>query len=646
MPGELPSAKLGEQAPTGQIAQLAPADVAVYLGCAGGGSLANLAIKPFGAQQLGAISAVYKNGPLCAEGGYIANKTPVQCVCVQLPATSVNAVASAITTSGTGTELAQLGAIGGTISDGFDVVVQITTGGTVGTSYAYEVSLDGGVTFGTPISVTTSLSMAITGTLNGVSIATGITLALTTAYTFVLGDTIAFWTKPASASILTTTITRVAGSTSTLVFSGTPADEYEILVQFLTGGTEGAGNTITFWVSLDGGLTFGQVQQLATAGTYLIPDGAGSTGVTLTVGSGTISAGDTVAAKTTAPVYAFADVQTAMNAVRNWSGVWSFFFLTGRSTRAMRDSVEALMQTYAASGRYTWSCQSARDRIAGETVTTGSTSYGNVGGDLAWSGRVIAEWATSIGDRTPSCAGSMRVTSPMPGARQNRRTVALGYIGRTISISPDRDPGDRTLPNEGALSADALITIPTSGIIAPANPGALIEHDARVNPSLYQQGFNIVRTWFGETGLAPGIYPAGGNLMSAATAIQLWCYRRVMNLADAAAYKAMGSVVLSNFGVWPATARNRTPGNIMDWDLDRFYDAVYNAVYAAVSNYVSAPSQGGILVVINPTPAVVGGNTTVYQTTTLTPKRILQTFSGTIGFTNPALNASSTPAAA
>jgi hypothetical protein len=42
----------------------------------------------------------------------------------------------------------------------------------------------------------------------------------------------------------------------------------------------------------------------------------------------------------------------------------------------------------------------------------------------------------------------------------------------------------------------------------------------------------------------------------------------------------------------------------------------------------------------------VGGNTTVYQTTTLTPKRILQTFSGTIGFVNPALNASSTPAAA
>jgi hypothetical protein len=217
----LPAASLTELAPTGQIAQQAPADVCAFLGCCTTGT--NDAINSFGPQYLTGILATYVAGPLVDEGGYCANKVPVPTVFCKLPATAVAASASAITTTGTGTALAALGAIGGTIKDGFDVLIAITVGGTIGTSYTYKVSLDGGSTYGTPIAVTTSLTMAITGTLNGMSIATGITLDLTPASgdTFVTGDTIAFWTQPASASILTTTITRVASSTSTLVFSGT-----------------------------------------------------------------------------------------------------------------------------------------------------------------------------------------------------------------------------------------------------------------------------------------------------------------------------------------------------------------------------------------------------------------------------------------
>ncbi len=51
---------------------------------------------------------------------------------------------------------------------------------------------------------------------------------------------------------------------------------------------------------------------------------------------------------------------------------------------------------------------------------------------------------------------------------------------------------------------------------------------------------------------------------------------------------------------------------------------------------MSAPRSGGISVVVNPTPGLVTGNTVVYQTTKLVGKQYLDTFSGTLGFTNPA----------
>ena len=628
----LPSAELAEAAPAGQLVQQAPADIPVLIGCAESGGLQT--IESFGSQDIAGMAAVYVCGPLLAEGTYNASKLPVPFVLVRVPATQQAAQCSVVNVAGiSGTAVLGTPAIG-SMKDGWDVVVLVTAGGTIGTSYTYEVSLDGGQTFGAPIAVTTSLSMAITGAWQGQTVATGITIALTSGQTFVTSDTFNFWTEPASASLLTTFIARVSGSTSTLVFSGTPANAYQIVVQFLSSGTEGVQGALQFWVSLDGALTFGLVQTLAMSGVYLIPDGAGSSGVTLTVGAGTITALDQVTINTTAPVPAFSDVQLAMDAVRNWAGTWSFFVLCGYSTRAMRDSIEAHVQTYAASGRYTFCVVSMRDRITGET--TGSP--GNVTGDLAWSNRLFAEWASSVGNRTPACAGSARVTSPLPGTWQNRRTTALGYTGRTIGISPDTDQGDRSVGSGGALSSDTSITTAT---------GQLAEHDARLNPILYGLGACVVRTYYGETGIQPGVFPAGGLLIAAATDIQRWAYRRVLNLADAAFFTAMQANLLTLLPVWPATVR--TPyvgGDIQVMTLNALTGKLFYPVRSAVGPYVAsgnqANRQGGITVTINPTPVVVAGSATVYADCQVTLKEILVSFVGTIGPVNPALAPTST----
>jgi len=622
----LPSANLTEVQPTGQIAKQAPADVAVYLGVSSAGPMT---ATPFGAQNLAGIQATYVNGPLCAEGGYMASKTPVQSVFYRLPVASIAATHSTAVFTGTGT--ASSFVIGGTIADGWDIVISVTTGGTIGTSFSYKISLDGGQSFGAIQSAGASTTLTLTtGTYNGTVVSTAITLTLTSTQTLVTGDTIAFWTQPASASILTTTLTRVASSTSTQTFSGTPNDGYEIVIIYQTGGTVGVAG-ITLIYSLDGGLNFSPATVLPLNGVFAIPDKAGASGVTLTAGAGTIDALDKVVANTTPPAYAFADVQTAMNTIRSMDITWSFFVLTGYSTRAMRDSVESLLQTYATNGRFTWAACPARDRITGETAT----SPNNTSGDLAWSGRVRAEWATSAGNRTPPMAGSSRVTCPMSG-RQNRRPDTLGQIPRIIGISPDTDPGDRTLPNDGALSSDIILHNPATG--------ALVEHDARLNTSLFDLGFNVYRTWYGEEGLEPGVFPAGGRLMSASGDIQRWQHRRVLNLADGAVLTAMKKFVLSKFAPNPPTVRSPlTAGDIAPWTLNNLTDQLFIALLSAVGPFVSNPRQGGIVVTVTPTPSVSGGNTVVNQTTQLVWKDYIDTFSGTIGFVNPIFAALTQP---
>ena len=75
---ELPSVELDEVDPVGAVSPTAPADIAVYLGCAPQGTL--LTPLPFGAQDTAGIEATFLCGPLCREGGYQANKTPAQTV--------------------------------------------------------------------------------------------------------------------------------------------------------------------------------------------------------------------------------------------------------------------------------------------------------------------------------------------------------------------------------------------------------------------------------------------------------------------------------------------------------------------------------------------------------------------------------------
>lgn len=626
----LPYAQLTEVRPQGAILPQAPADIPVFLFCSSKGT--NFQIVQLGSQQQGQAEVLFGAGEV-REGMYVAAKAPVQTVWVKLPPTAVNASASAIDYSlVTGTAVP--GAIGGTISDGYDVVVKITTGGTIGTSYSYQVSLDGGNTFGTIINVTTSLSMAITGTLNGVSIATSITVALTTSQTFITGDIFKFWTQPASASILPKTITRVASSSASLTPSGTPNDRYQVVMVFQTlqgtTGTVGVGgaNAITYTYSLDGGLTFTNPQALPLNGAAVLvdhKDSAGNTiqtGLTVTAGAGTIDNLDQITFSTTPPVPAWADIATAMDLVRASNATWSFFVVCGFGPVATRNSAETKMQSYAASGRFTATFLQGRDRITGETVTG---SAGNVLGDLAWSGRITGTgtdgWGASVGNRTAPSFGAIRVTDPNTGRRQ-RRSYQVQLLSQLLAFTPDTNPGEY---DNGPLSPDTSI-VDVNG--APA------EHDARTNTSIHALGGNVIRTWEGEQGVIPGLWPSDGHLMSADGDMTDITQRRVLNLADAAMVVAMRSSILGKYGVAPTTARAPlVAGQLFPWDVTRFNQLLKRQVVAAVAPYV-AGGASGIFVAVNPTPLTGGGLVATLQ---LNGKQYVRAFTATAGFVNPSL---------
>src|SRR6185369_5738555 len=108
--------------------------------------------------------------------------------------------------------------ITGTPYDSYEITVECTTSGTTGTSFSYKIATsvdaNGDPVFGSPINVTTALSFAIAGT--------GLTVHYSTGRTFTSGDVFTFYTLPASASILPSTMTRVGSSTSAITVEGSP----------------------------------------------------------------------------------------------------------------------------------------------------------------------------------------------------------------------------------------------------------------------------------------------------------------------------------------------------------------------------------------------------------------------------------------
>lgn len=177
--------------------------------------------------------------------------------------------------------------VSGDSDDDYEVVVEITTTGGRNEGAA-RYSLDGGETFGAPATIPSNGIQTVAGT-GGLLI---VTFANADYYD---GDLYSF---SVTASVFSAVTETPAGPNITP--SGTPAANYDVVIQITLDGGLGVGE---FIYSLDGGELWTAPEQIPGGGVFV----AGDTGMTFTFAAGDHNDGDEYSFTATAPV--FTDVE-------------------------------------------------------------------------------------------------------------------------------------------------------------------------------------------------------------------------------------------------------------------------------------------------------------------------------------------------
>jgi hypothetical protein len=608
-----PDANVGEVPPGAGFVPNNPRNVPVFFGCAQEGPLAtptNCNAQPFGPGQHEAIQATYAAGPLTRKATYVAAKDGAPCLCVRLPKSTRAAWVSPVSAT-----LAQTSTITptvtGTPTDGYDMQVVFTAGGTLGQAGGfYKTSEDGGATFSAPVALGTNTAIPLPGT--GMSVGLG-----APGEVFNIGDTIAFWTRPASAAILPAAVTASSASTATHTPSGSPEDAYQVQILWVDGGTVGAPGAV-YRVSLDGGLSWGPDTQLGSNVSIALFDGyVGTTptpsGVNVGLNSGGIvTAGDLVTFETTAPEFSYADLQTAWTKLRATPLVWSFGAVLSPMSASEAGSLDALVAGWATGTRRAWAVVETRGRSSRESVT-------------AWRSRLLNEWITVqrfASTRVFPAAGGAQITDPIT-ARKNRRSAALHYLGRLAYYPISTDSGEVDL---GPLTSDVTL-FDTNG-----NP---VDYDARTDPSLFDAGFLTLRTWEGW----PGVYPTGAVLIAPPGDINLIAYRRVLDAVEDAVQTQMRLEMIAKFRVWPSKPPPKPPykaGDIFEADAR----AIESRLRAAARNAVLPGDASDVALTLQRTPvAIAGGRKKLVCKVKVTALDYIYGFEADVGIVDPALDA-------
>ena len=182
------------------------------------------------------------------------------------------------------------------------------------------------------------------------------------------------------------TLVANGSSTATYVLSGTPNDGYLVQLKWVTGGTVGTQGA-SYQISLDGGQHVRRRRPQARDGhDHRHPrrqdepfDGDHRHPLT---SAQIITAGDLLAFGTTAPEFAYSDLQTLITNLRGTPLVWSFIGAL-RAHGCLRCGIapDSLLTGWATGTRRTWAIIEAQGKSTTETVAAGRA-------------RIQTEWAS------------------------------------------------------------------------------------------------------------------------------------------------------------------------------------------------------------------------------------------------------------
>jgi hypothetical protein len=405
------------------------------------------------------------------------------------------------------------------------------------------------------------------------------------------GAPVLFIRVPSTTPGASSAVQHSGAGTSVVTTTGAPYDTYSVILKFLTGGTIGVAG-ITFQYSLDGGVNWSEVISLGTANSYLIPN----TNMTAAFAAGTILANQLESWEATEPLWAIADVQTAIGKLKAGVNTFRFVHVVGKATAANVTTIQTEMDGCATQFRYTGALCSARDFAAADLT------------EAAWITAITTEFAATSAKRVGVTAGHYLTVSPLDGWMY-RRPLSFALAARLVSKAIHIDAGR---VKDGALA----------GITYSLTDGK-VYHDERNTPGLDTARFATARTLIGRQGLFitnPMIMaPSGSDFV-------WWQYRSVMDKACTTARD-----VLLNF--LSSEVRLNSQGFILEKDAQDIESRLRSAFRDTL---VSPGSVSSVTANVSRVDNIISTKT-INVTIRIVPLGYLKTIEVNIGFSNPAL---------
>jgi hypothetical protein len=396
-------------------------------------------------------------------------------------------------------------------------------------------------------------------------------------------------TTPGSNSAVTQTGT----GTSVVTLTGTPVDTYDGILKVVTGGTIGTTGCVIKY-TLDGGETYSADIALGTANSYAIPN----SGITLNFAAGTLVAGDVYKWTSTEPLWAIADVQAAILALKNSTYSPKFIQLVGKVSAANCTTLDTEMTGLETAARFTGLLAHARDNNAGESQAT-------------WKSSLQADFLNFSSKRIGVTAGHYQINSPISG-RMYRRPLSFAVAARLHKNAIGVDAGQ---VSDGGLA----------GLRSSATDGK-IYHDERTSPGLDGSRFLVAQTHIGEA----GFFVTNPNLMApAGSDFVWWQYRFVIDEACRIARNVLMKFLNSSVRV------NATTGFIVEKDAQDLESRLGVALRNGLV-HVRPQAASSVSAVVSRVDNIISTKT-INVTVRVVPLGYLKTINLDLGFRNPAL---------
>jgi hypothetical protein len=396
-------------------------------------------------------------------------------------------------------------------------------------------------------------------------------------------------------------VTHAGTGTSVMTLTGTPYDQYDIIVTVASSGTVGSEPEPTFTVSFDGGETESRPIRMPASGAYT--GYAGTTGLTFNFTAASAVEDDTYTATTTAPLWAAADVATAIDALLADRREVGLGYVTGACSKSQADTILASVTQFLTRQKFLGFIVETRDIADGETTSQ-------------WKAAISADYATFTTDYMGVAAGACLNASAISGIKFRRNIGQLAIVRagrRTIGRDIGAVADGALCPNYSGTNQ----TGPLAGV-----PIDTVYYDEAGDPGLDANRFITVTSFTGQT----GYYITNPNLMCGPTSdFTLLQYRRVMDEGCRATRNYFTRLLSTDVRL------NRRTGFILERDAAAIESGNDTALAVAIVNNGQASSAETVVA----RDDNISSTKTLTVTVNIVPLAYIKTVSVSMSFFNP-----------